>query len=459
MKRPLPLFSAITPILLTVLALISSVFYFKMPLYVPLIFGYFLSLLVALFYQNSFKKLIIDSYYGMKSVFLIMIIMVQIGILIAIWSSSGTIDALVYYGLTVIHPDYLVVISFLVSSIISMLLGTSVGTMSTIGVALLGIAHSLGINTSLVAGALVSGAFVGDRTSPLSSSAQMNAIVTKTNYHQNFRELTKTLIPAMILTTFIYLLFQNHLNQDTAQLVTTARTYVKATHPVINLWLLVPPLSILVLALFRVQTKINLVIGIIIGAVLAYYIQGLSINCLLQYGVFGYPHKNGTLYGGGLNMLNQVLLILIAGAFLGLLESSGILSTILKRMTDSITNSVTLVRNTMLISILSAVLSSTQVMAIIVPGKVLSQKYKEFDLEPKLLNRFISDSGMVVAGLIPWNLNAVLLAIALNISVLDYLPFAYLLMILPFYSFFQFSFKNYKRKKVTEGILPKTTNN
>ncbi len=418
-----------------------------------------LAMVVALFYQNSIRELMIASFHGMKSVFLIMIIMVLIGVLIATWSSSGTIDALVYYGLAVIHPNYLVVISFLVSSLISMLLGTSVGTMSTIGVALLGIAHSLGINASLVAGALVSGAFVGDRTSPLSSAAQMNVIVTKTDYHHNFRELIKTLIPAMILTTFVYFLFQNHLTQDTRLLVESARTNVKETHPVINIWLLLPPLGILILALFRVPTKINLAFGIIIGAILAYGIQGLTGYDLIHYGVFGYPHRNGILYGGGLNMLNQVLLILVAGAFLGILESSGILATVLKRMTDSITDSITLVRSTMLISILSAVLSSTQVMAIIVPGRVLYQKYKEFDLEPKLLNRMISDSGMVVAGLIPWNLNAVLLAIALNISVLDYLPYAYLLMILPVYSFIQFSCINYKRKKVTEGILPKTTNN
>ena len=451
--------AAITPILLTVISLVVSVFYFKVPLYLPLIFGYSITFVIAVYYRRNTREILKASYKGIRSILMIVIIMVLIGILIAVWASSGTIDALVYYGLTLVHPDRLVVLSFLISSAISMLLGTSVGTMSTVGVALLGIATNLGIHPSLVAGALVSGAFVGDRTSPLSSAAQMNAVVTGSDYHQSIRELLKTLLPSLLITAIIYFFLQDPQTGNVQQLIETARIRIKTTHESMNPWLLLPPFGILLLAIFKVSTKRNLGFGIILGMILAYIFQDLSWYNLIKYSVFGYPHMNGTSYGGGLNMLNQVLLIIVAGAYLGTLEESTILSTVLKRITDGISDRISLVRNTMIISILSAILSSTQVMAIIVPGRVLGNYYLDYKLERKLLNRMISDSGMVVAGLIPWNLNAVLLAIALNISVLDYLPYAYLLMILPVYSYFQFRYSEGKRKKVTEGIFPKATNN
>ncbi|TCS79583.1 Na+/H+ antiporter NhaC family protein [Tepidibacillus fermentans] len=442
----IPFIAAIIPILLTVSFLVMSVFLFKLPLYIPLLFGYVLSLGIAFYYHKRLKEFILSSYQGIKSIFMIVIIMILIGVLIAIWSSSGTIDALVYYGLAIIRPKYLVVISFLVSSMVSMLLGTSVGTMSTVGVAFMGIAHRLGINPSLVAGALVSGAFVGDRTSPLSSAQQMNTIITKTDYHENLKELLKTLIPAMVITTIIYFLLKNGMELHGSNLVEGARLKIKAMHPVLSPILLLPPIGILIFAIFRIPTKTNFLFGIISGAILAYLYQGQSWNNLMKYGIFGYSY-NGSLYGGGLNMLNQVFLIFVAGAFLGVLEASGILATILKRLIDSLTTPLSLVGKTMVVSILSAILSSTQAMAIIVPGKVLYEHYQRFQLKPELLNRIISDSGMVVAGLIPWNLNAILLAVALNISVLDYLPYAYLLIILPILSYFQYHFFEQKKEK------------
>lgn len=458
MKAKIPYFVALIPIVLTVAFLMITVFLLDIPLFIPLLFGYFLTVLIAMIYHIKVQSLWIASISGIRSISMIIVILVLIGILIAIWSSSGTIDALVYYGLALIHPNYLVFISFIVSSLISMLLGTSVGTSSTVGVAFMGMAHHLGISPSLVAGALVSGAFVGDRTSPLSSAAQMNSLVTDTNYYENIKELLKTLIPAMMITSIFYLFIESGIDSiggGADFVVGQARREIVSLYGTLSLWLLLPPLVIMILAFFKISTRLNLLAGILIGAVLAYIFQGRDVLELGQYALFGFNHPNGKLFGGGWNMFNQILLIVVAGAFYGVLDSSGILSIILDKMTKSMKNELSVVQKTMGISIASAALSSTQVMGIIIPGKVMSNIYKKMDMKLTLLNRMISDSGMMVAGLIPWNLNAILLGIALNISVLDYLPYAFLLVVLPIYSYLHYWWGFAKKEKTTGRKIAK----
>ncbi len=449
-SREIPLLMVIIPIALTVFLLIMTVFYLDSPLYLPLLMGYFFSFFIAFIYHRSVKELLKATYQGIHSIAAIISILVLIGVLIAIWSSSGTIDALVYYGLAIVNPKYLVVISFLVSSMISMLLGTSVGTMSTVGVAFMGIAHSLSIDTGLVAGALVSGAFVGDRTSPLSSAAQINALVTGANYYDEVSRLIKTLLPVILISAIIYFfidLYWVQLGQGANVKVEEAMNSLKNLYGQIPLWLLLPPISILIFAFFKVPTKINLTIGILIGIILAYIFQDKDLFSILIEGIFGYQHPTGKVYGGGWNMLHQIVLIVVAGAFYGMLESTGMLATVLRKLTSGINGPVSLVKKTMVISIFSAALSSTQVIGIMVPGKTLSSFYKNYNLGNGLLYKSIADSGMVVAGLIPWNLNALLLAIALNVEVVDYLPFAVLLFILPIYSFYQFKYSYLKKEK------------
>lgn len=449
MKQKIPYFIALLPIITTVTLLITTVFYFKIPLFIPLLIGYIFTLLIAVIYNVNLKEMWLASIKGIKSISAVFIILILVGVLIAIWSSSGTIDALVYYGLGVINPKYLIVTSFFSSLLVSMLLGTSVGTASTVGVAFMGMAHSLGFNPSLVAGALVSGAFVGDRTSPLSSAAHINSVVTETKYYNNIKELMKTLIPVVLITTVIYLILgntNNSLDIDYNELVNQSREQLLELYGTLSLWLLLPPLFILIVAFFKVTIRNNLLIGSLIGAVLAYIYQEKTIFELVEYAVFGFHHPNGYVFGGGWNMFYQILLIIISGAFYGLLESSGILSIVLQKIVSGFTDKLSIARKTMSISIYSALLSSTQTISILIPGKVMLKYYKEFNIDPKLLNRFISDSGMVVSGLIPWNLNAILLGIALNISVIDYLPYSFLLIILPIYSYYQYRW-DFRRKE------------
>lgn len=447
MTTKIPLTIATFVIILTVSLLILFATVLKIPLYIALLIGYSITMFFALFYKAKLSDLLKGSITGIRSIAKIFFILLLIGVLIAIWSASGTIDTLVYYGLTLINPEYLIIISFLASAFISMILGTSVGTASTIGIAFMGMAESLGINSSIVAGAIVSGAFIGDRTSPLSSAALVNATVTETNYYDNVSELLKTLIPALLITAVIYFILGKSIEiqgAETNLVIENVKLSIVGYFNNISPLLLIPPLILMVLAIFKVSIRINLIIGILIAAILAYIFQGIELLDIFRYAIYGYNHPNGQIYGGGWNMLNQILLIVIAGAYYGLMESSAMLTILLKRLTSSLKSPTSLVNKTMVLSTSSAVLSSTQIMAIMIPGKVMLQYYKDFGIDKKVLNRTISDTGMIVSGLIPWNLNAILLGIALNISVIEYIPYAFLLMILPIYSYF---YSRYKLKK------------
>jgi len=456
MKTRISLTVAIVAITLTVGLLILSATYLNIPLYISLLVGYIIAFLISVFYKVEIRELIKGSVEGIKSIAKVFLILILIGILISIWSASGTIDTLVYYGLSLINPEYLIIVSFIASAFVSMLLGTSVGTASTVGIAFMGMAESLGINSGIVAGAIVSGAFVGDRTSPLSSAALINATVTETDYYDNLKELLKTLIPVLIITGLIYFLIGKNLDiqgNSSNVIIEDAKIVILSNFNTISLILLIPPMVLMALAIFKIPIRTNLIIGILIAAILAYIFQRKEILDLFKYAIFGYDHPNGQIYGGGWKMLNQIFLIVIAGAYYGLMEISGMLAVLLERLTKSITSSITLINNTIIISLSSALLTSTQIMSILIPGKVMLQYYKSFNIDKKILNRTISDSGMIVSGLIPWNLNAILLGIALNISVIEYIPYAYLLMLLPIYSYI-FS-RLEQKKKINSRILAK----
>ncbi len=458
MKKGIPFLPALVPIIVTALLLILTVTFFHFPLYIPLLIGYSIILILSFMYRLHLGQLFLASMKGIQSISIIFYILLLLGMLIAIWSSSGTIDALIYYGLAIIQPKYLVVISFFVSSVISMFLGTSVGTASTVGVAFMGMAHSLGINPSLVAGAIVSGAFVGDRTSPLSSAAYVNAVVTGTNFNAMIKELLKTLIPAMLVTMILYFIVEKwlvHLDNDSKSLVVLTREHIMDIYGSLSPWLLLPPVIIFIFTFFKVPIQMNLLLGSLIGGLLAHTYQEKTFFDLIHDAFTGYQHPNGFIYGGAWNMFNQVLLIIVVGAFYGILEESGILSVILEKMTSSFSTNVSIMEKTMGISITSALLFATQIMGIMIPGKVMLKYYKQYAIEPRILNRLISDSGMVVAGLIPWNLNAILLGIALHISVVDYVPYAYLLWILPLLSYLQIQWEFSKKEKNTGRKLIK----
>ncbi len=424
--------------------LIYTIFYLSIPLFIPMLIGFLFLTISTRFSGHSWRQIKDYSIKGIKNIVPVLPILLLIGALIAIWYDAGIISALIYYGLNFVVLKYYLVTVFLITTVISLVLGSSVAAASTVGIAMIGIAKLLNIPIPIVAGAIVSGAFIGDRTSPVSSSAQLTAAITETKYNQNFPYYFRTLWPVFILTSLIYLIIGLGLDNgnNIQPLIKEVQTNILKELNSISLVLLVPPLLVIIAAYFKITTKLNFLIAIFLGIILALFVQKDSLLQLFSTSIFGFREESTQhIYGGIFPMLKQILLIIVSGAFYGVLEHSGAMERLLEKILRSLNSTKRLILATMLFSFLGGIIAATQAMAIIAPGIILKKYYNELKLPKELLASLIADSGIVLAGIIPWNLNALILAITLNVAVFKYTPYSYFLLILPIYSLLFNTFK------------------
>jgi NhaC family Na+:H+ antiporter len=380
---------------------------------------------------------------GMRSTLVALYILVLVGGLIGVWKASGTVPAMVYYGLGLVSPRFLVPAAFMLALVVSMMLGTYVGTLSTVGVAVMGVAHGVGAPLPLVAGALVSGALVGDRSSPLSGSLNLNVAMTGTEMRRVLRTLAPTVGLAALASLVIYGWWGSWFatgagglslaDEGAAGALRAALGMHFAIHPA----LLIPPVMVLALAFGRVPVKWALVAGMLTSLLNAVAL-GHSWKLPLQAGLFGYvanvgdPALNRILSGGGiLPMAKQVLLILVAGSMNGIMEETGMIGVVIDRLVDGVKGEIGLYASGMGISVAVAMVAANQSLSIIVPGRVLRMAFRRVGLSEEKLSRAVADSGTVMAGIIPWNIMAMTASAALGIPVHTFAPYALLAWVLP----------------------------
>lgn len=435
------LLEAALPLLVTALLLMGSVVFWSVRFYWPLAAGALVA--AALAYRAGFSPNVVlrAAIDGMKSTLIPLIILVLIGGLIGVWMAAGTVPAMVYYGLGFVDPQFLVPVAFVLSLVTSMMLGTTIGTLSTLGVALMGVAQGLGAPLPLVAGALVSGALVGDRTSPLSGSLHVNVAMTGTELRRVLVKLVPTGVIGVSLALVGYFIAGRSVMVTDVSAGMELRALL-GSHLVITPVLLTPPVIVLGLSLARVPVRWALGAGILGGVALIFLRLGQPTWIPLEAALLGFQADvgdeglNRVLSGGGvLPMMHQVILILVAGAFNGIMEATGMMSLVITSLVKDIRRPSSLVGTTMMISLAVALLAANQILSIIVPGRMLRETYREIGAEPEVLARTLADSGTVLAALIPWNLLGLLAGASLGIPAVQYGRYAFLPLILPVVSF------------------------
>lgn len=387
----------------------------------------------------AWRELGLGAAVGMKSTLIALSILLLVGALIGVWASAGTVPVMVYYGLNFANPRYLVPAAFLLALFTSCMLGTSIGTLSTLGVAIMGVARGVGTPLPLVAGALVSGALFGDRSSPLSGSLNLNAAMTGSE----LRRLVLALLPAGGVAVLLSLVGYIVLGAQVGAGGLADRGLQAAIAANVNVspWLLLPPALVLVLALARVPVRWALGAGILAGAVLGVFVGGVSLWQPAHAALFGSSAQTGNpgldrvLSGGGLlSMVNLTVLILTAGAFSGMMEATGMMPLLIGRVVAGVQGPIGLIRATMSISIVVAMVAANQALSIIVPGRMLRPAYERMGLTTVHLSVALADSGTVVCCLVPWNLMALLASAAVGVPVLTYAPYALFAWLLPLVS-------------------------
>ncbi len=438
-NNELKLKQGIIPVIAMAFVIPITIIVLDLPIHLALFFELTITIVMAFIWGYKYKDIEKMMFSSFKDIGNTVTVLIFIGIIIGIWIANGTVPSMIYFGLKIIKPRYFLVLSFVITSLVSMAIGTAFGTASTIGLALISMARGLGIPLPMAAGAIISGSYVGDRMSPVSSIAIITAHSAGTDINEMSKHMLYTLIPPYIITLFIF--FYIGINGSfTISENINIEIIIQGLENnfIISGWLMILPLLIIILAILRVPTVLNLLLNIYISIFLGMLISNNSWAEILPAMYRGINSNTGikildTLLsrGGIINMMDIIILLIFAVLLGGLFEKLGILNSILKPLLKLIHNKGQLICISVIASIITAILSCNQMLAVFLPGKMLAQKYDQLKVPRKDLGRALGDGGIITSPLIPWNLNALLMTGVLGVSTFKYLPYTFLPILLP----------------------------
>jgi NhaC family Na+:H+ antiporter len=381
-----------------------------------------------------------------------------IGATTSIWLASGVVPTIMYFGFSYMEGVNFLLAAFLIMCVVSMFMGTAVGTLSTVGISLSGIGLGMGIPHNLIVGVLVSGAFIADKISPLSGLVNLVMTTVNRNYKEIFKSMIITLIPTIIITSIIYFIIgSKYTVGNTENLILYKQAIAEGfnTNPI----LLVLPLVVLTLSILGLNSIVTFSIGIAVGIILSIIFQKSDILSIINALIFGYhgntpsAELNNLLVSGGMVSMIEAIFIVV-GAFLliKLFEKGNILIPLMDKLVYGINSRISLIKRTGLISVLMTVATCDQTSGIILPGTMLQEKYKELKLDNAVLARTIFDTGVIVAPLMPWNINSFLIKPIMGITAAQYAPYAVLCYVCPLITVLV-SHIQYKDKNTGEKAL------
>ena len=435
---------------LTFISLVFSVFrdYF---IGYPLILSFIMFSYLALKRGYLFKDIMKMAYGGGRKVFTVLKIFILIGGITAAWMASGTVPGIVYYGIKFMVPKLFVLYVFLISSLISFLLGTAFGTVSTVGVALMVIARGGGVNVNLVAGAIIAGAYFGDRVSPMSSSANLVATLTNTEIYTNIKGMFKTANLPYIISFVLYGLFSFIQPLDLAKSNMTKDILNTFT---INLWVLLPAMVILIMAALRVDVKISMCFSILIAIILSTFLQGYSINETIKYIFFGFYLNPGNplqsiLKGGGiLSMAKVAIIVFVSSSLSGILENTNMLKSFEDLLANEVSRSK-LFLYTSFVALATAAFGCNQSISIVLTAYLMDKPYKNQHIDKYQLALDIENTSVVLPVLIPWNIAGLVPATTLMIPSVKFLPYVFYLYLIPIINFIYYRIDERKQFDVS----------
>ena len=445
MKRKPNLFEAFSPIVVMLLLLAIGFGVFDLnpePLLIlSSVYAGFIALRIGMSWSDMMDGIQEKVSQAMPAI----LILISIGILIGTWMISGTIPMLIYYGLELINPSYIVLISFVVSAIISIVTGTSWGSVGTVGIALMWIATGLDANLAATAGAIVAGAYFGDKLSPLSDTTNLAPIAAGSELYEHIKHMLWTTIPASVIAIIVYLIAGLN-TTGASEAESESMTAMLSTLNEMfnwNLLLLIPPIIILYGALRKYPTLPVIIFSSIVAALLGMFIQGFTLQDVFASTVTGFdvsmvskegfdsstvlPEVLDLIHQGGMQSMTSVILIAFSAfAFAGIMTKSGALDVIIEQLLKYVKRTGDLILSTVLSCLTMALVTGNSYLSIIVPGEMFKDTYKMKNLAAKNLSRTLEDSGTVVVPLIPWSSAGVFMAGTLGVPTLSYAPWAVL---------------------------------
>ena len=452
-NKELSLFESLIPVLILMGLLAYNIFFVEgqewfgayTNQYILLIGG-LVSAIVGFLNKVTISRMVAEVWKNWKSAFVPILILFLVGALAGSWLVSSIIPAMVYYGLQVLSPAVFLPASVIIAAIISIATGSSWTTSATVGIALIGIGSALGIPPGMIAGAVISGAYFGDKMSPLSDTTNLAPAMAGTDLFTHIKYMAYTTVPTIVITLIVFAILSATIDTSGSADVSNLLVSIDNTFNTTPL-LFIVPIAVIAMILMKTKPLMALGVGVILAAIFAFIFQGdvlesLSdskfqtiINSILADTQIETDDEKLTelFAAGGMNgMLWTIFLIVCAMVFGGIMDAIGALAKITKSLLSIASSIFGLFASTVISCLGLNIVASDQYLALVIPGKMFKQAYEDKGLAPENLSRTLEDSGTVTSVLIPWNTCGAYQSSVLGVGVGEYFLYAIFNWLSPF---------------------------
>lgn len=430
---------ALIPIVVLIGSLYVGLVIYETDAHIPILFATIVASIVGVTLGSKWEDLEKGAIESIQASMQAILILMIVGTVVGTWVLSGTVPVMIYYGLEIISPKIFLVATAIIAAIVSLATGSSWTTAATVGVALMGVGQGLGMPPAAVAGAIISGAYFGDKISPLSDTTNLAPAMAGSNLFEHIKYMFYTTIPSFIIALILYAVIGMKYagsNLDTSNLEVIQSTISSSFN--LSPLLLLPPIIVIALVIMKVPAIPGLIAGSLLGGAFAAIFQGADLGAIIGAAHYGFKSETGVemvdslLSRGGLDgMLWTVSLIILAMVFGGIMEKTGMLGALARAVLSLAKSTGSLVLATIFTSIAINVLAADQYLSIVIPGRMYKSAYDDAGLEPRLLSRTLEDAGTLTSPLIPWNTCGAYMYKVLAVNPIHYIPFAFLNLINP----------------------------
>ncbi|MBN97491.1 MAG: Na+/H+ antiporter NhaC [Flavobacteriaceae bacterium] len=458
-NKELSIFEALIPVVALILMLFYNVFFvfgdnaLNGSNQFILLLGAAVAAIVGFFKKTSYSQMLNEVSENLKSTTGALLILLMVGALSGTWLVSGIIPTMIYYGLQLLNPTFFLVATVIICAIISIATGSSWTTSATVGIALIGIGETLGISLGMTAGAVLSGAYFGDKMSPLSDTTNLAPAMAGAELFTHIKYMAITTVPTFIITLLLFFIIGLNIEVSGTPNVSDK---LEAINNAFNIspWLMLVPLAVVVLIVKKTPPLVALLAGTLLAALTSVLAQPQILMSIAETDSYNFETAykgvmqsitvetavettsadlNDLFSSGGMQgMLNTIWLIICAMVFGGVMDAIGALSRISKALLSLATSTFGLFASTVASCLALNVTASDQYLALVIPGKMFKKAYKDKGLAPENLSRTLEDSGTVTSVLVPWNTCGAFQSSVLGVSVADYFLYAFFNWISPF---------------------------
>ncbi len=373
------------------------------------------------------------------------LILTSVGALVGTWMAAGTIPMMIYYGVQIVSPTFMLVTAFLITAVVSIVTGTSWGSVATMGVALMGIASTLGVNLAATAGAVIAGSYFGDKISPLSDTTNLAPVAAGSKLYEHIAHMFWTTIPATIISLIVYAVVGLRSSGSTDVSSETVTTLLKQLDSMydFNILLLLPVVLVLAGSIMKKPTLPVMMASTLLAGIEALIFQSVTLKSVLAATVKGF---NVTMIvrpgfdpaaaapavlkllnrGGMIEIMGTTLLVFCAFCFAGIMSRAGCLEVVLQKILGFAKSTGDLIASTVASCITMALCTGNSYLSILIPGEMFREAYKARGLAAKNLSRTLEDAGTVFVPLVPWSAAGAYMTACTGVETLDYAPWAIL---------------------------------